>query len=197
MDYKGDSYYIEQVLAGKLNAYSYIVDHHKDKAFNLAFRICGNREEGEEITQDSFLKAFRSLNNFRMKSSFATWLYRIIYNTAITHIRTRKEILRSLEEFPADSLDFAGNNNDDEEADKEYKESIVNYALSKVEDEDRGLICLYYYEEMKIDEISEATGISNSNVKIRLYRTRQKMLEIIEKLEKRNSIVYENTARYK
>jgi len=196
MDYKGDSYYIEQVLAGRTNAYSYIVDRYKDKAFNLAFRICGNREEGEEVAQDSFLKAFRSLNNFRMKSSFATWLYRIIFNTAISHIRSRKEALHSLEEFPADASDFIGNNNNEEEAEKEYKESIVNYALSKVEEEERGLISLYYYEDMKIDEISEVTGISNSNIKIRLYRTRQKMLKIIEKLENRNSIVYENTARF-
>jgi RNA polymerase sigma-70 factor (ECF subfamily) len=196
MDYKGDSYYIEQVLAGKTNAYSYIVDRHKDRAFNLAFRICGNREECEEIVQDSFLKAFRSLNNFRMKSSFATWLYRIIFNTSISHIRSRKEALHSLEEFPADASVFIGNNNNEEEAEKEYKESIVNYALSKVDEEERGLICLYYYEDMKIDEISEVTGISNSNVKIRLYRTRQKMLEIIEKLEKRNSIVYENTTGF-
>ena len=196
MDYKGDSYYIEQVLAGRTNAYSYIVDRYKDKAFNLAFRICGNREEGEEVAQDSFLKAFRSLNNFMMKSSFATWLYRIIFNTAISHIRSRKEALHSLEEFPADASDFIGNNNNEEEAEKEYKESIVNYALSKVEEEERGLISLYYYEDMKIDEISEVTGISNSNIKIRLYRTRQKMLKIIEKLENRNSIVYENTARF-
>ena len=196
MDYKGDGYYIDQVLAGKTNAYSYIVDRHKDKAFNLAFRICGNREEGEEIAQDSFLKAFRSLNNFRMKSSFATWLYRIIYNTAITYIRSRKEAVRSLEEFPSDATFFIANNNNEEKAEKEYKESLVNYALSKVEKEERGLISLYYYEDMKIDEISEVTGISSSNVKIRLYRTRQKMLEIIEKLEKKNSIVYENTARF-
>jgi RNA polymerase sigma factor (sigma-70 family) len=195
MDYKGDSYYIEQVLAGKTNAYSYIVDHHKDKMFNLAYRICGNREEAEEIAQDSFLKAFRSLNNFKMKSSFATWLYRIIYNTAISHIRTRKEALYSLEEFPADASDFIGNNNSEDEAEKEYRESIVKYALSKVDEEERGLICLFYYEDMKIDEISEVTSISNSNVKIRLYRTRQKLLEIIENCEKRNSIVYENTAR--
>ena len=61
MDYKGDIYYIEQVLEGKTNAFSYIVDQHKNKAFNLAFRICGNHEEAEELAQDSFLKAYRAL----------------------------------------------------------------------------------------------------------------------------------------
>jgi RNA polymerase sigma-70 factor (ECF subfamily) len=72
MDNRNDTYYIEKVLEGKINAFSYLVDRHKDKAYNLAFRICGNREEAEEIAQDAFIKAFRSLNNFRKKSSFST-----------------------------------------------------------------------------------------------------------------------------
>ena len=75
MDYKGDIFYIEQILEGNAIRSAYIVDHHKDKAYNLAFRICGNHEEAEEIAQDSFLKAYRSLKGFKMKSSFATWLY--------------------------------------------------------------------------------------------------------------------------
>ena len=115
MDYKGDIVYIEQVLAGKTNAFSYIVDNHKDKAYNLAFRICGNHEEAEEIAQDSFLKAYRSLRGFKMKSSFATWLYRIVYNTAISQVRIKKERVLSLEDFPADATDFIGNNSSEEE----------------------------------------------------------------------------------
>ena len=74
MDYKGDIFYIRQVLEGKTIAYTYLVDQHKDHAFNLAFRICGNREEAEEIAQDAFIKAYKSLGNFKMRSSFATWL---------------------------------------------------------------------------------------------------------------------------
>ena len=100
MEYKGDITYIEQVLAGNLNAYSHLVDRHKDRAFNLALRICGNTEEAEEITQDSFLKAFRSLSSFKMKSSFSTWLYRIVYNSSISNVRGRKNRVLSLEDFP-------------------------------------------------------------------------------------------------
>ncbi len=106
MDPKDEIYFIRQVLEGKINAFSYLVDKHKDKAFNLAFRICGNREEAEEVAQDAFLKAYRSLKDFRRKSSFATWLYRIVYNTAISLVRTRKNRILSVEEFPADAVDF-------------------------------------------------------------------------------------------
>ena len=184
MDLKGDILYIEQVLAGKSSAFSYIVDRHKDKAYNLAFRICGNREEAKEIAQDSFLKAYRSLKGFKMKSSFATWLYRIVYNTAISHVRIKKKGILSLEDSPADATDFIGSNPSEEEAEKQYRNSLVSFALQKINDEERGLISLYYYEEMSTEEISEVTGISKSNIKVKLFRARQKMMEILEKVEK-------------
>lgn len=191
MDYKGDIYYIEQVLEGKTNAFSYIVDQHKNKAFNLAFRICGNNEEAEELAQDSFLKAYRALRSFKMKSSFATWFYRIVYNTTISHVRLKRKGVLSLEDFPADATDFIGTNTNEEEAEKEYRNSLVNFALQKISEEERGLISLYYYEEMSTDEISDVTGISKSNIKVKLFRARQKMQEIIEKAEKKKLIYHE------
>ena len=191
MDHKGDILNIEQVLAGNINAFSHIVERHKDKTFNLAFRICGNREEAEEIAQDSFLKAYRSLKGFKMKSSFSTWLYRIVYNTAISSVRIKKKGLLSLEDFPADATDFIGYNISDEESENEYKNSLVNFALQKINEEERGLISLFYYEEMSIEDISVVTGISKSNIKVKLFRARQKMLGIIEKGEKRKLIYHE------
>jgi RNA polymerase sigma factor (sigma-70 family) len=179
------------VLAGKVNAFSYIVDRHKDKAYNLAFRICGNHEEAEEIAQDSFLKAYRSLKGFKMKSSFATWLYRIVYNTSVSHVRIRKKMVLSLEDFPADFTNFIGNNSSEEEAEREYRCSLINFALQKLTEEERGLISLYYYEEMSADEISDVTGINKTNIKVRLFRARQKMSEIIEKIEKKSLIYHE------
>lgn len=191
MTYKGDLYYIEEILAGNSNAFTYIVDRHKDKAFNLAYRICGNYEEAEEIAQDSFLKAYRSLGGFQMKSSFATWLYRIVYNTSISHVRLKKKGVLSLEDFPADAKDFIGNNTSEEEAEREYRRSLINFALQKISEEERGLISLFYYDEMNMDEIEEVTGISKSNIKVKLFRARQKMLGIIEKIEKKKNVYHE------
>jgi RNA polymerase sigma factor (sigma-70 family) len=191
MEYKGDKTYIEQVLAGNSNSYSHIVDRHKDKAFNLAFRICGNFEEAEEISQDSFLKAFRSLSSFKMKSSFSTWLYRIVYNTSISHVRTRKAKVLSLEDFPADLNDFAGHDTSHEEAEKEYRNALINFALQKITEEERALITLFYYDEMSPEEIGDVTGISKSNLKVKLFRTRRKMHGILEKAEMKNLIYNE------
>lgn len=181
MDQKGDKYYIEQVLEGKTSAFSHLVDRHKDRAFNLAFRISGNREDAEEIAQDAFIRAYNSLGSFRMQSSFSTWFFRIVYNTSISCLRTRKKGVLSLEDFPAEYSDFAGISQSEEEAEREYKKSVLNFALQKLDEEERGLISLYYYEELDADEISDITGLSKSNIKVKLFRSRQKMLTVLEK----------------
>ena len=126
-----------------------------------------------------------------MKSSFATCLYRIVYNTSISHVRIKKKGVLSLEDFPADATDFIGSNTSEEEAEKDYRNALVNFALQKINEDERGLISLYYYEELSSEEISDITGISKSNIKVKLFRARQKMLEIIEKVEKKNLIYHE------
>ena len=191
MNYKGDIFYIEQILSGKSNAFSHLVDHHRNNVYNLAFRICGNHEEAEEVAQDSFLKAYRALQNFRHRSSFATWLYRITYNTAISNVRIKKKEMLYLEDYPFDAADFTSNSPSAEESEDEYRNSLINFAMQKLHDEERGLISLYYFHELSIEEISDITGSSKSNVKVKLFRARQKMLEIIEKVERKNLIYHE------
>jgi len=188
MEYKGDIYYIDLVLRGNLNAFSFIIDRHKDRMFNLAFRICGNREEAEEVAQDAFLKAFRSLKSFRKKSTFSTWLYRIVYNTSISLVRSRKNKILSLEDFPADVIDFMRITPDEDEAEREYKNSLVSFALQKIGDEERGIITLHYYDELSIEEMSAVTGISRANIRVKLFRARQKMTEIIRTSEKKENL---------
>lgn len=187
MDYKGDKEYIGQVLEGNINAFSFIVDRHKDRAFNLAYRICGNHEDAEEIAQDAFLKAFRSLGTFRLKSAFSTWLYRIVYNTAISHIRLKRNNTVSIEDFPVDAYDFTQFGTD-EEVEKEYRKELLAFAMNKIDEEERGLISLFYFDELNIDEIASVTGLTKSNVKVKLFRARQRITEEIERRVRRKLI---------
>ncbi len=184
MAYKGDAYYIEEVLKGSTAAFSFLVNRHKDNVFNLAMRICGNREEAEEIAQDAFLKVYRALSEFRQNSSFATWLYRIVYNTSISYLRARRREVLSLEDFPADATDFIGCCESEEIAEKEYRNALINFALQRLNESDRAIITLSYYEELSHAEISTITGISKENIKIRLHRARKKMLDDIERCKK-------------
>ena len=190
------AYYIDQVLGGNANAFTRIVERHKDRAFNLALRICCNREEAEEITQDSFLKAYRALNSFKRKSSFSTWLYRIVYNTAISYARIRKKEILSLEEFPADATDFIGTGISEEEAEAEFRKSLVDFAFQKISEEERSLVTMFYYEDMSIEEISDITAISKPNVKVKLFRARQKMHQVIETTLISKNIPYEYSSGF-
>ena len=193
MKFQEDSYYIERVLTGDVSAYAPLVEKHKNLVFSIVIKILDNREDAEEIAQDSFLKAYRALGSFKRKSSFSTWLYRIVYNTAVSYVRIKKKEILSLEDFPADAIDFTGTGTSDEEADAEYRRSLINFAFQKISDEERSLITLHYYEEMSTDEISEVTGISKANIKVKLFRARQKMFQIFENAEKKRLIRYEYT----
>lgn len=190
MDYRGDKYYISEVLKGNTAAFSHIVNRHKDNTFNLAFRICGNREEAEEIAQDAFLKAYRSMGEFRFRASFSTWLYKIVYNTSVSYLRTRKNKPVSLEEFPAGTAGFMIETTDSDAAEAEYREAVVNFALKKLSEDERAIITLYYYDELPTEEIGEVLSLSRENVKIRLFRARRRMLEIIRNSKSQPEEVY-------
>ena len=191
MDYKGDKYYIRKTVDGNRNAFSMLVDRYKDNVYSLAFRMCNRAEEAEEIAQDSFMKAFRSLNKFRGTSSFSTWLYRITYNTTVSSLRKRENQVLNLEDFPVDAVDFIQDNNDERDEEIEYKRTILNFALQKLSPDDRALISMYYYQELVPEEIVKVLGISKSNLKVKLHRARKKMEEIIVKNQIREKISYE------
>lgn len=179
MNINSDITWIKQVLDGNTNAFRNIVNTHKDRAFNLAFRICRNREDAEEIIQDSFMKAYRSLGDFRMDSSFTTWFYRIVYNTSVSFLRTKKDNNINLDADFAEKYRYSEINSYEYEAESEYNRILVNKALGKLNDEERGIISLFYYDELSLNEIAAITGDTVSNIKVKLHRSRKKMSEAL------------------
>ncbi len=183
MDQKDDRYYINKVLEGDVQAFSYLVDKYKDMVFTLAFRILKNRENAEEIAQDAFLKVYQNLGKFRSKSKFSTWLYRIVYNTAISKVRVKQKTTMSIEDEK-----FYEIGDDEHDVNKgfdiENNKMILQRLLNKLDESDRALITLYYLDECKISEISEITGYNISNIKVKLHRTRKKMQEELQRILK-------------
>jgi len=82
---------ISSVVSGDSRAFSVLVDRYKDRAFSLAVRLVGRREEAEEIVQDAFVKAFKGLSGFRGDARFGTWLHRIVYNLCMTRVSRRRK----------------------------------------------------------------------------------------------------------
>ena len=85
-----DQLYITKVINGDTNAFAYLVDNYKNMVFSLAFKMTKNREEAEEISQDTFIKAYKNLPKFKGDSKFSTWLYRIAYHTSLDNIKKNK-----------------------------------------------------------------------------------------------------------
>jgi RNA polymerase sigma-70 factor (ECF subfamily) len=175
MDHRDDNHFIDQVRAGDTAAYAALVNRHKDLVFSIALKILQNREDAEEVAMDAFVKAFRKLSDFRRDSKFSTWLYRIAYNEAISRTRLKKfmevELVEEISESAADEEveDGVLGLSQDEQR------KAIHLVLKKMPEGDQLLITLFYLQGMPVLEIAEITGLSESNVKVRLHRLRKKI----------------------
>ena len=165
---------IEKLKKGEAHAYRYIVDKYKSYVFSISLKILRNREEAEESAQDTFLKAFRSIGNFRYESRFSTWLYRIAFNNAIG--RTRK---KTLEADPIRDVEEIRNVSEVTGAMETLTHServkFVKKAVEMLNEEDALLINLYYWQDNSMAEVAGITGLEENIVKVKIHRARHKL----------------------
>jgi len=184
MGFQKDSYYINKVLAGDLSAYSSLVEKHKGMVYTVALRMVKNPQDAEEITQDAFLKAFRSLKSFKGKSKFSTWIYKIIYNTAVSRLRKKQiETIKIDNENPG-NFDCEQTSNELKKLCDEDRKKYVRAAFEKLPEEDEIILTLYYLNESSVEEICEIIKLTKSNVKVKLHRARKKFYLALEHLLK-------------
>ncbi|MGA3014543.1 MAG: sigma-70 family RNA polymerase sigma factor [Bacteroidales bacterium] len=186
MRFQEDNDYIVRVLSGDVSAFASLVAKHKNLVFTIVLKIVSNREDAEEISQDVFLKAYQSLNTFERKSKFSTWLYRIAYNAAISKTRKKKIEMVAIDDSVISNYSTDEIKRNMNEWDEDDRQMILEKALKCLPEEDNLLITLFYKNETSIDDISEITGFSVSNVKVKLHRIRKKLYEEMNELLKRN-----------
>ena len=185
---KQDKYYIERVLRDDVNAFSYLVDRHKGMVYTIALRMLKNPEDAEELAQDTFVKAYSSLKEFKFESKFSTWLYRITYNGAISKLRKKQIEIADIEDVYIPENDVISAYNSINELKRNEQKKYINLAIEQLKDDDALLITMYYLNENSIDEISEITQLTLSNVKVKLHRARKRFyneLKVILKEEVR------------
>ncbi len=175
---------IKQVLRGQRQAFAQLVDRYKDYVFTVVLRLVKNREEAEEIAMDVFMKVHKNLKHFHGKSKFSTWLYSIAYRTSVDYLRVKKRPVVSLdqEEVPWQIPDSTSQGPMQKLQAGELSREI-NLLIQGLGANDAALISLFYLQEQNIDEIATITGLSKSNVKVRLFRIRQKLKEVLEKTD--------------
>jgi len=182
MEFQSDAYYIEQVLNGTKNAFAHLVEKHKHMVFTVALRIVRNREDAEEIAQDAFIKAFQSLETFKQESKFSTWLYKIAYNAAISKTRKKKLEMAPIEVNVVENYTLDEIFENLERLEDNEQKRIISRLFESLNPDESTLITLYYYENIQTEEIAEITGLTQSNVKVKLHRIRQKMHNELQKI---------------
>ena len=174
-----DQVYIEAILNGETNAFSFLVDRYKDLVFSLALGMMKHREEAEEVAQDTFVKAFKSLGKFKGDSKFSTWIYRVAYNTCLDRLKKNKRQQSTVEinAYTANQLGTLESALDHLE--KKEQETTIQECLSKLPSKDSFILTLFYFEELSLEEISEIVGLKTNHVKVKLFRSRKKLATIL------------------
>lgn len=168
----------EEIIAaakeGKEWAWDEIFINYKDMIFNVCYRMSGRREDAEDWTQETFLRALSSIKGFRGESSLSTWLYRIAVNVCLGNLRKKPTLSLDAVEYKLE---------DGEERDNDLVED-VQMVLSQLQPSYRTLLVLKYFEDLSYNEIAEVMKISVGSVKIALHRARKKFKKKMEELGK-------------
>jgi len=177
---KTETELIERILGGEWRTYAILVEKYEKKVFNYANYLLGNHEDAEEMTQDTFVKAYQSLSHFRGEAAFSTWLMRITHFKCLTRLRKKRYLYHDLEA----TADITISNLEDPSAELQLsdKSRILNAALTRLKENERAVITLFYYQELPIKDIMEVTRLSESNIKIHLHRGRKKLFDILSRM---------------
>lgn len=175
-----EQYYITKILEGDSNAFAVLVDQYKDLVFSLSLKMLKNREEAEEAAQDTFVKVFKSLKNFKGDSKFSTWIYKVAYNTCLDQLKKNKRVQNTI---PID--DFSENQIQNLEnvldaIDERDRNKMIQDCIHLLPSEEAFLLILFYFEEQSLEEISKIIDCTANNAKVKLYRSRKKIASILK-----------------
>jgi len=170
-----DAMLIAKVLKGQQSAFRTLVERYQNYVFTVTHRILPNRQEAEEAAQDAFLKAYKMLDSFEQKSKFSTWLYTIAYRSAIDILRSKKQNTHSLDD--EESFLQIEDTADDPEEQLEQADlhELLRREIQQLKPEDAAIVTLFYLQEKQVKEIATITGFTESNIKVKLYRLRDKL----------------------
>lgn len=171
---------IKEIKSGDMVSFEILVNRHKNFAFTVADRILQNEEDAEEVAHDAFVKLLTSLDKFKMESKFTTWFYRIVMNMAIS--RTRKKKIETEDIVSHQGASGGSNFQEFGGLNLEDRSKYLQLGLSRLKEEERVLLSLYYLKELEMDEIEEITHIDKANLKVKLFRARKKLADQLKSI---------------
>jgi RNA polymerase sigma-70 factor (ECF subfamily) len=186
-----DSYLVSKSLHGDMKAFGVLIDRYKQMVFTLACRILRNKEDAEEIAQDTFLKAHKGLESYKGDAKFSTWLYKIAYYQSLDQLKKKKRNLGtiSIDDYRPTEITTMGGFLD--ELERQDRARIVKAAIEQLTEEDAVIVTLFYFEELSIREIVEIVSLSPQVIKVRLFRSRKQLAILLSR-----SLLIEKVTNY-
>ena len=176
MNRKQENETIKSVLNGDRDKFALFVDKYKGPVYNLVYRLTGSRHDAEDLAQETFIKAYKSLNSFKTKKKFFPWLYTIAINLTRNHLRKKKPLL--VENF--DHLQTDKNNPEQAVSKQQQAEALAGY-IQRLPVSLREAVILRYYFYLSFEEIARILCISLSAAKMRVYRGLKKLEYLMNK----------------
>ena len=160
---------IRKAREGNIQALNELINNHKDLAYLIALKYLKNKEDAEDVVQNSFIIILKSIKNFRNEAKFSTWLYTIVYHECLKELKNRNQTMEYIPQF----VEY-----ENEETYVEEKDDINNF-LKILKSNEYTTITLFYLKEKSIDEIAKITSLSKVNIKVLLHRARLKLKQAI------------------
>ena len=170
-------------------AYVALMDKYKKAVYFTVLKMVNNADDADDITMQTFTKAFKSLDQYNNSFAFSTWLFRIASNTSIDHIRKKRIDTTSLDQNLGDEGESGYNYsnlivdesaNPEEDLVSEQRSSIMKEVIETMDEKYKVLIQMYFFEELKYDEIAEKLDIPLGTVKVRLKRAKEFLANLLE-----------------
>jgi RNA polymerase sigma factor (sigma-70 family) len=171
---------VERCKQGDTSGYEILYHRYAKAMYNTSLRIVNNTADAEDVLQEAFLDAFRSLHDFHYRSTFGAWLKKIVINKSINVLRKRKMDLVDIE-----GTEIHGLPQEEplDEQSLQYKVEEVKKTIRKLPDGYRTVLSLYLLEGYDHEEISQIMGISHNTVRTQYVRAKQKLLQLFKQTE--------------
>jgi RNA polymerase sigma-70 factor, ECF subfamily len=177
-----DAQVVRQVLRGRQDAFSVLVERYQKPIFNFVYRFFGNYELAQELTQETFLRCYQFLKSYDPERKFSTWLYKVAKNLCIDELKRRRAAreVRLDDALPAiDARDVASavDRNQQAQCLRREEDFRLLEALQELPPAARTVLLLHYFQGLSYQEIGETLGLPVSTVKIRIFRAKKLLLD--------------------
>jgi len=185
---------IKRIKRGEVDQYRILFEDNKEKVYRICLRFTRDSDRAKDLLQETFIKAYESIEKFKGESSFSSWICRIAINKCLTYARNvkiRKNLEKDHEEMIKINLALEEIENPNKKFDlKEFKEKIEE-ALKELTGRERMIFTLKHFENLKITEVSDVMGVSEGTVKSTLHKVIRKLRKKLEFFFEEKGFSYE------